>query len=131
MFICFELNEFSRHMVLAGQAMFPLDRQRMHDAGDVFIANANDPLAFIAFGNSLIRQMVWQAGMAVTKVSYGCWMGGGIGDGLQDAIVCTKLPALKTGDDVQMTPLVRREPNGRPDKPASSFKKLLRHWTGR
>lgn len=151
MFTCFELNEFSRHMVLAGQSIFPLDLDRMREAGDVFIAQPDDPLAFIAFDNSLIRKMVWQAGMAVTKVSYGCWMGGGVGDGLQDAIVCTKLPVLKAVEDVQMTPLVQREPevsdstaseqmvdddigsiNGDgSDKPALQLKKLMQYWKKR
>jgi len=128
LFTCFELNAFSRHMVLSGQSMFPLDRQRMMDAQDVFIANADDPLSFIAFDADLIRDMVWKAGMTITRVSYGCWMGGGIGESLQDVIVCTKLPELKKIDDVEMTPLVRREPD-RPMTPP--WPKRLRRYLKR
>ncbi len=127
LFTCFELNAYSRHMVLAGQSMFPLDRQRMADADNIFIANPDDPLAFIAFDEALIREMVWKSGMAVTKVSYGCWMGGGIGESLQDAIVCTKLPPLKQSDAVPMTPLVDRAPHDpRRRTLPSRFKRWMR-----
>ncbi|MBA36891.1 class I SAM-dependent methyltransferase [Sphingobium lactosutens] len=126
---CFELNAYSRHMVMAGQSMFPLDRQRMANAGDVFIANPEDPLAFIAFDASLIRAMIWRAGMAVTKVKYGCWMGGGIGDGLQDLIVCTKLPAINDAEDVPMTALVRRDPVVNAPSLSSRARKLFERLT--
>lgn len=126
---CFELNAYSRHMVMAGQSMFPLDRQRMADAGDIFIANPDDPLAFIAFDAGLIRDMVWRAGMAVTKVKYGCWMGGGIGDGLQDLIVCTKLPTIKDAQDVPMTALVARDPVAKSQSFPARARKLLRRLT--
>lgn len=105
---CFELNEFSRHMIEHGQAIFPLENRVMHDDGKIMIANDYDPLAFIAFDRESVAQMVWDAGMAITKVEYGCWMGGGIGSSLQDVIICTKLPDLISRENIQMTALVDR-----------------------
>ncbi|MFC3439841.1 methyltransferase domain-containing protein [Sphingobium rhizovicinum] len=141
MFTCFELNDFSRHMVLSGQALFPLDPERMRRAGDVLTGNDADPLAFIAFDRALIQKMVWNAGMAITKVDYGCWMGGGLGGGLQDAIVCTKLPLLQAVDQIQHTALVARdapatEPAAPIDLPQDSeapsrFRKMMQHWRPR
>lgn len=104
----FELNEFSRFMIRNGQPIFPLDNRVMKDNDNIMIANDYDPLAFIAFDRSLVEQMVWDAGMAITKVEYGCWMGGQIGSSLQDVMVCTKLPELTAKDSVKMTPMVDR-----------------------
>ncbi|MCI4590751.1 class I SAM-dependent methyltransferase [Sphingobium sp. BYY-5] len=105
---CFELNEFSRYMINKGQSIFPLDNHVMWEDGNILVGNESDPLGFIAFDRSLIEKMAWDAGMAITKVEYGCWMGGGIGSSLQDVMICTKLPELVAREEVKMTPLVDR-----------------------
>ena len=109
---CFELNEFSRYMIDHGQSIFPLENRVMQEGGKVMIANDYDPLAFIAFDRELVAQMVSDAGMAITKVEYGCWMGGGIGSSLQDVFVCTKLPDLISRENIKMTALVDRSKMG-------------------
>lgn len=128
LFTCFELNAFSRSMVQAGQSMFPLDAEKLRNSGDIFMANDDDPLAFIAFDEALIRKMVWQAGMAITKVEYGCWMGGRIGGGLQDAIICTKLPAPLAQSDIIYTPLVERPPSGKTMRQQAVSKSILQKF---
>lgn len=109
LFTCFELNEFSRYMIRHGQSMFPLTNKEEWEGGQILVGDGRDPLAFIAFDRSLVEQMVWDAGMAITKVEYGCWMGGSIGASLQDVMICTKLPTLLTPDKIVTTALVDRE----------------------
>lgn len=105
---CFELNEFSRYMIKNGQSLFPLVDKEEREGGKILIGDRSDPLAFIAFDRSLVEKMAWDAGMAITKVEYGCWMGGSIGTSLQDVMICTKLPSLLTSDQIRPTALVDR-----------------------
>ncbi len=106
---CFELNEFSRYMIEHQQTIFPLANKAWWEGGQILVGDANDPLAFIAFDRSLVEKLVWDAGLAISKVEYGCWMGGGIGSSLQDVMICTKLPTLLEKDKIKFTPLVSRE----------------------
>jgi len=108
MFTCFTLTDFSRHMIACGQAIFPFTESVFVDSGEVLWGNKNDPLAFIAFDKAVLEQMVWNAGLAITKVEYGCWMGGSIGSSLQDLIVVTKPTPLASHDQIIYTPLVDR-----------------------
>lgn len=105
---CFELNRYSRHMIEQGQSVFPFEDHVFEDGGDVLIGHKDDPLAFIAFDRQLIEKMVWDAGMAITKVEYGGWMGGGVGSALQDMMICTKLPELVAKDKVKFAQTVDR-----------------------
>lgn len=105
---CFALTEHSRMMIDQHQSIFPFQDSVFVDDGDVFWGNKNDPLGFIAFDRQLIEQMVWSAGLVITKVQYGCWMGGNIGASLQDVFVVTKPFALQREEDIEMTPVVDR-----------------------
>lgn len=105
---CFALTEHSRMMIDQRQAIFPFQESVFVDDGAVFWGNQHDPLGFIAFDRQLIEQMVWSAGLVITKVQYGCWMGGDIGASLQDVFVVTKPFALQREEDIEMTPVVDR-----------------------
>lgn len=104
----FELNEYSRFMIESGQSVFAFTDPLTVEDGKIFLGHKDDPLAFIAFDRQLVMDMVWAAGLAITKVEYGGWMGGGIGSALQDMMVCTKLPDLVAKDDVVLAQTVDR-----------------------
>lgn len=108
LFTCFSLTEHSRSMITNGQSIFPFQESTFVDDGDVFLGNKSDPLAFIAFDQTLLERIVWGAGLVITKVQYGCWMGGNIGASLQDVFVVTKPFELQKDGEVVMTPLVDR-----------------------
>lgn len=108
LFTCFTLTEQSRAMIAQGQSIFPFQDSLFVDSGEVFWGSKNDPLAFIAFDKSLVEKMAWDAGLAITKIHYGCWMGGGIGHALQDVYVATKPLPIMDKDQVVFTPVVDR-----------------------
>lgn len=105
---CFTLTEFSRHMIERGQSVFPFSESVFVDNGEVLWGNRTDPLAFIAFDKAVLEEMAWNAGLAIMKVEYGCWMGGGIGASLHDLVVMTKPLPLVDQDKIIYTPLVDR-----------------------
>lgn len=108
LFTCFALTEHSRAMMAKGQSIFPFENSVFVDDGSVFWGSKDDPLAFIAFDKALLETMVWEAGLAITKVHFGCWMGGGIGAGLQDVFIATKPLPLMSKENVIFTPVVDR-----------------------
>ncbi|MCW2366814.1 SAM-dependent methyltransferase [Sphingobium sp. B7D2B] len=112
LFTCFTLTQFSRYMIDREQPVFPLSDRVLVDNGEVLWGHKSDPLAFIAFDKNLLEQMVWNAGLAITKVDYGCWMGGQIGSSLHDLIVVTKPLPLATQEEIVYTPLVDRNSFG-------------------
>lgn len=108
LFTCFTLNEFSRKMIDHKQTIFPLTDKVYVDGGDVLWGDKADPLAFIAFDKALIEAMAWQAGLAIMKVEYGCWMGGNIGSSLQDVVIVRKPLPLAGQNEIEFTPVVDR-----------------------
>ena len=108
LFTCFALTGHSRMMIEKGQSIFPFQDSVFVDGGSVFWGNKSDPLAFIAFDRQLLEEMVRDAGLAITKVHYGCWMGGNLGASLQDVFIVRKpFPLLNEGE-IAMTPVVDR-----------------------
>jgi len=108
LFTCFTLTEFSRKMIDHSQTIFPLVNKAYVDNGEVLWGEQNDPLAFIAFDKQLLEAMTWEAGLAIMKVEYGCWMGGNIGSSLQDLIVVRKPLPMVDQDEIVFTPVVDR-----------------------
>lgn len=108
LFTCFALTEFSRKMIDHRQTIFPLADKVYVDGGEVLWGEKNDPLAFIAFDKALIEDMAWQAGLAIMKVEYGCWMGGGIGSALQDVVIVRKPLPMSEQSEIEFTPVVDR-----------------------
>jgi SAM-dependent methyltransferase len=108
LFTCFTLNEFSRKMIDHRQTIFPLVDKVYVDGGDVLWGDKADPLAFIAFDKALIEAMAWEAGLAIMKVEYGCWMGGGIGSSLQDVVIVRKPLPMAGQNEIEFTPIVDR-----------------------
>jgi len=90
LFTAFTLTAFARAMIAAGTTDFPLDRHEYREEGRVMIGDPTDPLAFIAYDPSLITAMVAEAGLIITKIEYGTWMGGRLGASLQDIYICRK-----------------------------------------
>lgn len=109
LFTCFNLTQFSRHMIANEQAVFPFSQSKFVDNGEVFYGHEPDPLGFIAFDKALLESMVWEAGLVITTIEYGCWMGGAIGNSLHDMVVVTKPHALAAADDIEFVPTVSRE----------------------
>jgi SAM-dependent methyltransferase len=91
LFTAFALTPYSRAMIAeqrtAGGA-FP--QPQFYEDGDVFVGNAADRLAFIAYDVARIEAMIWEAGLAPTAIEYGDWRGGGLSLSLQDIFVCRK-----------------------------------------
>lgn len=108
LFTCFTLTEFSRQMIENSQSIFPLTESVFVDDGMVFWGNRTDPLAFIAFDKNLLEFMVWEAGLAITKIEYGCWMGGGIGSSLHDLVVVRKPLPMVSSSEIVKIPVVDR-----------------------
>lgn len=108
LFTCFSLTKHSRCMIDRRQAIFPFQDSAFVENGNVFLGNKPDRLAFIAFDNRLVEEMVWNAGLAITKIHYGCWMGGSLGSSLQDVFVARKPFSLMREEDIRMTPVVDR-----------------------
>ncbi|HWU04566.1 MAG TPA: class I SAM-dependent methyltransferase, partial [Novosphingobium sp.] len=108
LFTCFTLTEFSRNMLANRQSVFKFNDSAFIDDGDVFIGERNDPLAFIAFDKMLLERMVWEAGLTITTLEYGAWMGGRLGSSLHDLIVVRRPFDLSNPDDIAKTPTVDR-----------------------
>jgi SAM-dependent methyltransferase len=90
LFTAFTLTDFSRAMIATGQTEYPLGRHEFREDGRVMVGDPADPLAFIAYDRAMIEAMVWKAGLVITKVESGSWMGGRLGTSLQDVYVCRK-----------------------------------------
>ena len=90
LFTAFTLTDFARAMIEAGTTDFPLERHEFRESGQIMVGDPADPLAFIAFDPALIAGMVASAGLIITKVEYGNWMGGKFSTSLQDVYVCRK-----------------------------------------
>ena len=84
------MTDFARRQIAAGTTDFPLDKGEYRDDGSSFVGNPADPLGFIAFDRARIERFVDEAGLVITKVEYGTWMGGRLGGTLQDVYVCRK-----------------------------------------
>jgi SAM-dependent methyltransferase len=91
LFTAFTLTPFSRRMIAAKRAEFPFTDNEYRDGGRIFVGDRTDPLSFIAYDRSLIDEFADSAGLVITKVEYGTWMGGSIGNTLQDLYVCRKV----------------------------------------
>jgi SAM-dependent methyltransferase len=87
MFTCFLLTEFSRAAIKNNTAKFGFDNPKYESSNTVFIGNAKDRLAFIAFDIGLVEKLVYNAGLIISRVQYGAWRGAGFGDSLQDIVV--------------------------------------------
>lgn len=92
LFTAFTLTDFSRARIAAGTTLFPLANHQFRDHDRVMVGDPSDPLAFIAYDRALIEKMVWEAGLVIAKIEYGTWMGGRLGESLQDLYVCHKPP---------------------------------------
>ena len=90
MFTCFLLTEYSRAAIKNKTAQFGFEHPKHEKGGDVFIGNAKDRLAFIAFDLGLVEKMVYDAGLVISRVQYGAWRGCGFGSSLQDIVVVRK-----------------------------------------
>lgn len=108
LFTCFTLTEFSRKMVDHRQTIFPLADKAYVDNGEVLWGEKSDPLAFIAFDKQLLENMAWEAGLAIMKVEYSCWMGGNIGSSLHDLIVVRKPLPMVGQEEIVFTPVLDR-----------------------
>ncbi len=108
LFTCFTLTEFSRKMIDHRQTIFPLADKAYVDNGEVLWGEKSDPLAFIAFDKQLLENMAWEAGLAIMKVEYGCWMGGNIGSSLHDLIVVRKPLPMVGQEEIVFTPVLDR-----------------------
>ncbi len=90
MFTCFLLTEYSRAAIKNKTVQFSFDQPRHEHAGNVFIGNPADRLAFIAFDLGLVEKLVFDAGLIISRVEYGAWRGCGFGSSLQDIVVVRK-----------------------------------------
>ena len=90
LFTAFTLTPFARRRIAAGTTDFPLAGGEFRDGGDCFVGNPADPLGFIAYDRTTIERFVDAAGLVITRVEYGTWMGGRLGGPLQDAYVCRR-----------------------------------------
>ncbi len=60
-----------------------------HD-GRVFVGDRKDRLAFIAYDQTLLEEMIVNAGLIPATVEYGGWRADGFSPSLQDVVVCRK-----------------------------------------
>jgi SAM-dependent methyltransferase len=90
LFTAFTLTDYARAMIAGGTTDFSLALHEYRDDGRVMVGDPADPLAFIAYDPALIAAMVAEAGLIITKIEYGTWMGGKLGSSLQDIYVCRK-----------------------------------------
>jgi SAM-dependent methyltransferase len=94
LFTAFILTPFSRATINLCWTLPELSKGVYEDGDEVFIAQAEDRLAFIAYDMERIERMIWTAGLIPCVVEYGNWRGGGLSDSYQDVIVCRKPRAL-------------------------------------
>lgn len=85
-FTCFNLNANSNARIKSGKTLYKFPDGKYDKAG-TFIGTASDPLAFIAFPEDMICEMVYSAGFDIVKKEYGGWSGLS-GDVLQDVMIC-------------------------------------------
>lgn len=108
LFTCFLLTPYSRDGIAQGTCMFPFERYTYEQGGDTFIGNTDDRLGFIAFELKKVEQMVFDAGLVITRLEHGAWTGCGVAATLQDVVACRK-PLVRTGA-VARVPTVARPP---------------------
>lgn len=86
----FLLTPFSRSKIESNTANFRFERPEMSDDGLVFVGDAKDRLAFIAYDLLEAEKMFFDAGLVIEHIEYGSWRGVASAT-LQDVIVCSKL----------------------------------------
>lgn len=90
LFTCFLLTPFSRDTVRLGWTLPDLSKGRYEREGEVFVADPQDRLAFIAYDLGRMEKMIREAGLMTTGIEYGNWSGGRYSRSFQDVIVCRK-----------------------------------------